>query len=84
MSIRQIRQQKKRYGNGGIVRALDDMELFFGEVLLDEIRELYQEGYSAEVIGKEVNRDPDEIFIALFHMARQGIDINPFAKRLRA
>lgn len=66
-----------------LINVLHDMELKVSESLFHEIVDLYKEGHSVEVIGRSVNRCPDEIFIILFHAVRQGIELKEFAVRVK-
>lgn len=66
---------------GGIVRLFYDLELYFTPELLNEIGRLYEDGYTPEDIGKSLNRDPDEIFLGLFHLARHDKIDKEFARR---
>lgn len=76
-------KKQKSYFEGGIVRLFDDLEMSYTNDLLQAIKTFHNEGHSFEDIGERFNRDPDEIFLALFHLARKGEEVKPFAKRLR-
>lgn len=73
---------QKRLEGGQLIYCLDDMERAFTEGALTFILEKYENGLSPEEIGDLINRDPDEIFIALFHLARRGLTQRKFAYRL--
>ena len=60
---------------------MDDMNLCFAGEMLAEIKELYNKGYTVEQIGRYFDRDPDEIFLGLFHLARKGEKIRKFGRR---
>lgn len=64
-----------------LVYCLDDLNNVFSDLLLLDITEWYEEGFSLEEIAEELERDPDEIFIALFHQARKGGTEKAFGKR---
>lgn len=85
-NVNEVRQRvletAKEY-TGKLVRILPEAELFFVDYLLVEIGNLYRDGYTPEVIGESLNRDPDEIFLALFHLSKQDESIEPFARRIR-
>lgn len=51
----------------------EDLEPAFEQKQLDIITEKWNSGYSFEQIAFEHNRDPDEIFLAIFHQARRGL-----------
>lgn len=57
---------------GDYVFVLEDLELAFPADHLKEITKMWNDGASAEFIAKQYRRDPDEIFLALFHQARKG------------
>lgn len=79
---RRLRKQyKQRTQNGGLVYCLRDAEIVFTQGLLDVITELYEDGYSVEDIAYVFDKDSDEIFLALFHQARQGKINRTFAYR---
>lgn len=70
-----------RTGNGKkyqIVWIFDDIDRAFTWGLLCDITEQWESGKTIEEIAKKYRRDPDEIFLALFHMARQGKVTRPF------
>ena len=75
--------EKKTFFSGGIIRLFEDVNLVFSGSMLNEILEKHNLGYSLEEISEYLNRDPDEIFLALFHLARQGYEIRPLGKRLK-
>lgn len=76
------RQRRTRNDSGRIVRLFPDMEQFIGESLLSEIHELYNKGHTPEEIGKATGWQPDEIFLVLVHLAREGFELREFAKRI--
>ena len=75
--------KRKSFFSGGVIRLFEDANLVFSGSMLNEILEKHNEGYSFEEIGEYLKRDPDEIFLALFHLARQGYEIRPVGKRLK-
>ena len=75
--------KRKTFFGGGIIRLFEDANLVFSGSMLNEILEKHNLGYSLEEISEYLNRDPDEIFLALFHLARQGYEIRPLGKRLK-
>lgn len=64
-----------------IVWILDDVERAFTGGLLRKIEKLWEEGESLEFIAEKFHRDPDEIFLALFDLARKGKITRPFGVR---
>lgn len=66
---------------GGLVELFDDLTIIFSGSMLDEILKQYNAGKTFEEIAKYMKRDPDEIFLALFHLARQNKKIRPVGKR---
>src|SRR5690625_859426 len=50
----------------------DELETAFVEDDLETITEKWNLGYNIERIAEEHKRDPDEIFLAIFHQAREG------------
>ena len=82
MGLPKLKPKGGFYG-GGIVQLFNDLTIDFTGDMLDEILIKYNAGYSIEEIAEYTKRDPDEIFLALFHLARQGKEILPFAKRIR-
>lgn len=82
--IKRIKKNRKAGEVGsGIVYCLADLDPVFSGELLEEITKLFEMGYQPEEIGPLLHRDPDEIFIALFHQSRQGNVSRPFARRVR-
>ena len=65
------------------VFCLEDLELAFEDFVLDRITDAWESGDSIERIAWREKRDPDEIFLALFHQARERKITRPFAHRLR-
>lgn len=82
MSLPKLSNNKGFFG-GKVVTLFDDLVLLFSEEMLDEIVDKHNAGYSFEEIAKYTKRDPDEIFLALFHLARQGYVVRPVGKRLK-
>lgn len=76
-------KSKGGFYSGKIIRLFQDLVLDFTESMLEEIQVQYNAGYSPEEIAEYTKRDPDEIFLALFHLAREGKEIRPLAKRVR-
>lgn len=50
----------------------EDLEPAFEQTEIDNITEKWNDGYSFEEIAEDHSRDPDEIFLAVFHQAREG------------
>lgn len=55
-----------------IVVALEDLDFIWDSDELRDMVELHNEGKDIEYMAWFFNRDPDEVFIALFHLARKG------------
>ena len=64
------------------VFCLEDLELAFEDFVLDRITDDWESGDSIERIAWREKRDPDEIFLALFHQARERKITRPFGYRL--
>ncbi|QKS71680.1 hypothetical protein FLK61_34210 [Paenalkalicoccus suaedae] len=47
----------------------DGMDLAFSVSELAEIRQLWVEGYTTIQIAKRLNRDKNEVFLAVFHLS---------------
>lgn len=75
MSIK--RNGRTRNTSGRMINLLENIETFIGEDFLLELVNLYNQGYSPWEIGKEFDRDPDDIFLILFLAVKQGIKIQP-------
>lgn len=50
----------------------EELELAFEKQDLERITKKWNHGYAIVDIAEEHKRDPDEIFLALFHQARVG------------
>ncbi|MFD2133314.1 hypothetical protein ACFSKI_19045 [Pseudogracilibacillus auburnensis] len=50
----------------------EELEPVFERHALEAISEKWNRGCSIEQIAIEYERDPDEIFLAIFHQAREG------------
>jgi predicted RND superfamily exporter protein len=68
-------------GRSGLVYVLGKYENVFSESLLEEITELYEEGYEVEDIAETFNRPVMEIIMALLHQADEEKIKRPFAYR---
>ena len=68
--------------NDPLVFLLEDLELTFRQKELEEITERYERGESIEDLAEEYSRDPDEVFIGIFHQARRGKIKRKFGIRL--
>jgi len=66
------------------VFCLEELELAFEDFVLDRITEAWESGDSIERIAWREKRDPDEIFLALFHQARERKITRPFGFRKRS
>jgi len=64
------------------VFCLEELELAFEDFVLDRITEAWESGDTIERIAWREKRDPDEIFLALFHQARERKITRPFGYRL--
>ncbi|MFA1820579.1 hypothetical protein ACDX78_10410 [Virgibacillus oceani] len=51
---------------------LEDLELAFPKKQLQQITKEWNSGWSIESIAENIQRDPDEVFLALFHQARKN------------
>jgi len=61
-----IKARKKR------VCACEELNFWWDEPELDEMAKMWESGSSVLTIAKHFKRrDPDEVFIALFHLARK-------------
>lgn len=59
----------------------EELEPVFEREELEEITQKWNLGFSFEEIAAEYQRDPDEIFLAIFHQAREG-KIHTFDSRI--
>lgn len=50
----------------------EDLELAFEKDALAEITEMWNVGIKIDDIAIKFRRDPDEVFLAIFHQARAG------------
>lgn len=50
----------------------EELEMVFEKQDLETITDKWNSGNKIETIAEEHRRDPDEIFLALFHQARNG------------
>lgn len=66
---------------GGVIRINDDLEDYFSVALLHEITELWNDGYKLEDIADVYHKNPDEIFLALFHQSRNDKTHRAFGRR---
>lgn len=53
------------------VIVLEDLNFFWDESELNEMAEIWRQGFSVYYISEYFERDPDEILLALMHLARQ-------------
>ena len=67
--------KERAFYDGGLTPILNDVTLLFSGSMLDAILEKHNAGYSLEQIAEYVGRDPDEVFLAIFHLGRQGYEI---------
>lgn len=58
--------------NKNYVFCNEDLELAFEQEDLEVITRKWNTGWKLEQIAEEHKRDPDEIFLAIFHQAREG------------
>ncbi|MEN2765806.1 hypothetical protein [Ornithinibacillus xuwenensis] len=68
-------------GRSGLVYVLGKYENVFSESLLEEITELYEEGYEVEDLAETFNRPVMEIIMALLHQADEEKITRAFAYR---
>jgi hypothetical protein len=62
---------------------LDDLELAFPKEQLQQITDDWNSGMELEFVAKKNRRMPEEVFLALFHQARNKKVTRPFAYRKR-
>lgn len=60
------------------VFVLEDLELVFSKKQLKGLTKMWNGGSDMTFIAKQYKRDPDEIFLALFHQSRKGKIRRPF------
>jgi len=65
------------------VFVLEDLELAFPRKQLSEITKRWNKGEELEDIAKSIERNPDEVFLALFHQSRYDRTKRPFAWRYK-
>lgn len=53
------------------VLVLEDLDFLWEEADLDEMASCWKRGMSVKSIAKRFKRDPDEILLALIHLARK-------------
>jgi hypothetical protein len=53
------------------VIVLEDLNFIWDELELQEIAQLWQEGVPVKKIAEFFERDPDEVLLALIHLARE-------------
>lgn len=51
---------------------LENLNFFWKNSKLRELKKLWDKNFSMEYMAHYFKRDPDEIFLALFHMAREN------------
>lgn len=66
----------------------EELEPVFEKNDLDAISDMWNRGWSIEAIAVKYSRDPDEVFLGLFHQARIGkisrkINYTPPIKHLK-
>ncbi|MUK89129.1 hypothetical protein GMD78_12170 [Ornithinibacillus sp. L9] len=81
MTVIERKKRSKSNVNGGIIRVLAKYEDAFSWDLLQEITELYHEGYCVEDIAETFNRPVMEIIMALLHQADEKKITRAFAHR---
>lgn len=52
------------------VIVLEGLDFFWDQPELEEIAEMWEKGLSPMYMANHFDRDPDEIFLALLHLAR--------------
>lgn len=68
---------------GGHEFVLEDLELAFPKEQLTQITKQWNKGWEIEKIAENMSREPDEVFLALFHQARRGRIKRPFAYQVK-
>ncbi len=53
------------------VIVLEELDFVFDRPELSEIAEIWNNGFSVKTIAKKFKRDPDEILLALIHLAKK-------------
>lgn len=66
----------------GYVILLEDLEFAFPKHELNELCNDWNTGTDIELLAKRYKRDVDEVFLALFHLARLGKITRPIGKRI--
>lgn len=66
--------------SGKVTEILRDINKFYGDELLLKIVKLYNGGADVRYLADRFGFDPDEIFLLLFHCAREGMEIRKYAK----
>lgn len=64
------------------VTVLEDMEFYFPVRQLSEIAKQWNNGVHILDLAEEYRRPAEEIFLALFHLARKGKIKRPLARRI--
>lgn len=62
---------------------LDSLEFAFPKHQLDQIADEWNAGMDLELLSKKYKRVIDEMFLALFHLSRQGKIKRPLAKEIK-
>jgi hypothetical protein len=50
----------------------DDLNFFWDRPELNELKKMWKKGISVADMGKHFDRDPDEVLLALIHLAREN------------
>ena len=66
----------KNYTNGlnfiDVEIILDDIEFAWSKKQIAKVIQMWRNGRTLSYMQKELKRDPDEIFLLLFHLSRNG------------
>ncbi|MFD2628806.1 hypothetical protein [Oceanobacillus kapialis] len=77
-----LKRSDDRIVGRGLVRLLDDMEKVITNEVLEEITEFHNQGHNILDIAATFRMDPDFVFVALFHQAREENVTRPFGYRI--
>lgn len=54
------------------VIVLEEMDFVWCQSELNEVSRMWREGCSVQSIGEVLERDPDEVLLAIIHLAKSG------------
>lgn len=72
MTISRLESQYMTREPGTTVFILDDFDLTFSESELAEIRRLWVDGHTTIQIANGINRNENEVFLAVFHLSMKN------------